>query len=77
MDEKNYERVCLYLLRMADYMSDPDDLLVRLSFSLFRHLHQRKQTAYVYTVYAYAKRSGSRLLADLCTSLSLLFFVLC
>ncbi len=29
MDDKNYERVCLYLLRMADYMSDPDDLMVR------------------------------------------------
>lgn len=29
VDEKNYERVCLYLLRMAGYMSDPDDLLVR------------------------------------------------
>lgn len=28
VDDKNYERVCLYLLRMADYMSDPDDLLV-------------------------------------------------
>ncbi|CAN0053481.1 unnamed protein product, partial [Hapterophycus canaliculatus] len=27
VDDKNYERVCLYLLRMADYMSDPDDLL--------------------------------------------------
>lgn len=32
VDEKNYERVCLYLLRMADYMSDPDDLLVRPGF---------------------------------------------
>lgn len=29
VDEKNYERVCLYLLRMGDYMSDPDDLMVR------------------------------------------------
>lgn len=28
VDDNNYERVCLYLLRMADYMSDPDDLLV-------------------------------------------------
>ncbi|CAN0369636.1 unnamed protein product, partial [Laminaria digitata] len=35
VDEKNYERVCLYLLRMADYMSDPDDLLVRSRASYF------------------------------------------
>lgn len=27
IDERNYERVCLYLLRSADFMSDPDDLL--------------------------------------------------
>ena len=30
VDDKNYERVCLYLLRMADYMSDPDDLTVSM-----------------------------------------------
>lgn len=26
VDERNYERVCLYLLRSADFMGDPDDL---------------------------------------------------
>jgi len=26
IDKNNYERVCLYLLRLADYMADPDDL---------------------------------------------------
>jgi 26S proteasome regulatory subunit N1 len=26
VDERNYERVCLYLLRAANYMVDPDDL---------------------------------------------------
>ncbi|CAM9644994.1 unnamed protein product [Scytosiphon promiscuus] len=38
VDDKNYERVCLYLLRMADYMSDPDDLLEMMStaFELYR-----------------------------------------
>ncbi|CAM9204623.1 unnamed protein product, partial [Choristocarpus tenellus] len=38
VDEKNYERVCLYLLRMADYMSDPDDLaeMLRSAFELYR-----------------------------------------
>ena len=28
IDEKNYARVCLYLIKTADYMSDPDDLAV-------------------------------------------------
>lgn len=38
VDDKNYERVCLYLLRMADYMSDPDDLLEMMTtaFELYR-----------------------------------------
>lgn len=25
IDERNYQRVCLYLIRLADYMVDPDD----------------------------------------------------
>jgi len=29
IDENNYERICLYLIKTADYMSDPDDLTVR------------------------------------------------
>lgn len=28
IDETNYERICLYLLRTADYMSDPEDYVV-------------------------------------------------
>lgn len=28
IDEKNYQRICLYLIKTADYMSDPDDLVV-------------------------------------------------
>lgn len=28
IDDTNYQRICLYLLRTADYMSDPDDLMV-------------------------------------------------
>ncbi|CAM9429485.1 unnamed protein product [Ectocarpus sp. 12 AP-2014] len=38
VDDKNYERVCLYLLRMADYMSDPDDLMEMMTtaFELYR-----------------------------------------
>jgi 26S proteasome regulatory subunit N1 len=30
IDENNYERICLYLIKTADYMSDPDDLTVRV-----------------------------------------------
>jgi len=28
IDEKNYRRVCLYLIKTADFMSDPDDYAV-------------------------------------------------
>jgi len=28
IDENNYQRICLYLIKTADYMSDPDDLAV-------------------------------------------------
>ena len=28
IDENNYGRICLYLIKTADYMSDPDDLTV-------------------------------------------------
>jgi 26S proteasome regulatory subunit N1 len=28
IDDKNYERICLYLLRTSDFMSDPDDYMV-------------------------------------------------
>ena len=36
IDENNYERICLYLIKSADFMSDPDDLSVsdRQSFEL-------------------------------------------
>jgi 26S proteasome regulatory subunit N1 len=28
IDDKNYRRICLYLLKTASFMSDPDDLVV-------------------------------------------------
>jgi 26S proteasome regulatory subunit N1 len=28
IDDKNFGRICLYLIKTADYMSDPDDLAV-------------------------------------------------
>merc|ERR1719230_447903 len=38
VDERNYERVCLYLLRSAGLISDPDDLYSLLStcFSIYK-----------------------------------------
>ena len=29
VDENNYQRICLYLIKAADYMVDPEDLVVR------------------------------------------------
>jgi 26S proteasome regulatory subunit N1 len=29
IDENNFQRICLYLIKTADYMSDPDDFVVR------------------------------------------------
>ncbi len=29
IDESNYQRICLYLIKTASYMSDPEDLVVR------------------------------------------------
>jgi len=42
IDEKNYERVCLYLLRLADYMADPDDLQEMLVCAFELYKKQRK-----------------------------------
>ena len=35
IDEKNYKRICLYLIKTASYMSDPDDLVVGNVWYLF------------------------------------------
>lgn len=42
IDEGNYQRVCLYLLRMADYMSDVDDLNMMLNTAYNLFLKQSK-----------------------------------
>lgn len=34
IDEHNYQRICLYLVKTADYMDDPDDLVVSNSHRL-------------------------------------------
>lgn len=38
IDEKNYERICLYLIKTANFMSDPDDLVEMLetAYEIFR-----------------------------------------
>lgn len=38
IDSDNYERICLYLAKAADYMSDPDDLVVRRRWQTHRLL---------------------------------------
>lgn len=45
IDERNFERVCLYLIRSASFMMDPDDLetLYETAFAIYRA--QRKYTA--------------------------------
>jgi 26S proteasome regulatory subunit N1 len=42
VDEKNYQRVCLYLIRLADFMSDPDDLLALLNTAFSIYINQKK-----------------------------------
>jgi 26S proteasome regulatory subunit N1 len=32
IDENNFSRICLYLVKTADYMADPDDLVVRCCY---------------------------------------------
>lgn len=38
VDDRNYSRVCLYLIRCADFMSDPEDLIVlfETAFALYK-----------------------------------------
>ena len=38
VDDRNFERVCLYLLRCADFIADPDELneLLSVAFELYR-----------------------------------------
>jgi 26S proteasome regulatory subunit N1 len=42
IDDKNYQRVCLYLLACADYMSDPDDLqtLLQTAYAIYIRVDQ-------------------------------------
>jgi 26S proteasome regulatory subunit N1 len=44
VDERNYERVCLYLLRTADFVSDPDDLETLLNTAYDIYKNQKKYT---------------------------------
>lgn len=42
IDENNYGRICLYLIKTADFMSDPDDLaeMLETAYELFRKQKQ-------------------------------------
>lgn len=44
VDERNYERVCLYLLRSANFLVDPDDLYSIYSTVFAIYSHQKKFT---------------------------------
>ena len=44
VDERNYERVCLYLLRCTDFVTDPDDLHNLLSTAFTIYKNQKKHT---------------------------------
>lgn len=39
IDDRNFERVCLYMIRCADYIADPDDIsaLLETSFSIYKN----------------------------------------
>lgn len=41
IDEKNYSRICLYLIKTADFMSDPEDLEEMLDIAY--HLYVRQE----------------------------------
>jgi 26S proteasome regulatory subunit N1 len=41
IDEKNYSRICLYLIKTADFMSDPEDLAEMLDIAY--HLYVRQE----------------------------------
>mmetsp|Transcript_2864 Transcript_2864/g.5371 ORF Transcript_2864/g.5371 Transcript_2864/m.5371 type:complete len:932 (+) Transcript_2864:110-2905(+) len=41
IDEKNYSRICLYLIKTADFMSDPEDLAEMIEIAY--HLYVRQE----------------------------------
>jgi len=42
IDEKNYSRICLYLIKTADFMSDPDDLSEMLHIAQYLYVQQKQ-----------------------------------
>eukprot|EP00612_Vaucheria_litorea_P000991 CAMPEP_0171460092 /NCGR_PEP_ID=MMETSP0945-20130129/5098_1 /TAXON_ID=109269 /ORGANISM="Vaucheria litorea, Strain CCMP2940" /LENGTH=905 /DNA_ID=CAMNT_0011986209 /DNA_START=83 /DNA_END=2800 /DNA_ORIENTATION=+ len=66
VDEKNYERVCLYLIRLSDYMSDPDDLLSILKVAYQLYLKQKK---YVDALRVALKMDDMTLISNLFSSI--------
>ena len=48
IDDKNYRRICLYLMKTASFMSDPDDLVVR--FVLVNLVVYPSESKYLFTI---------------------------
>lgn len=44
VDERNYQRVCLYLIRCADFIADPDDLATLFDTAYKIYKNQQKYT---------------------------------
>ena len=44
VDERNYERVCLYLIRSADFIADPDELVLLFETAYSIYKSQKKLT---------------------------------
>ena len=44
VDERNYERVCLYLIRSADFIGDPDDLYALMNTCFSIYMRQKNYT---------------------------------
>lgn len=66
VDERNHERVCLYLLRSADFLVDPDDLYSIFSTCFSIYVHQKKFTDALRVA---LKMGDSDRIAELFTSL--------
>jgi 26S proteasome regulatory subunit N1 len=59
IDGTNYERICLYLIRAADYVADPDDLVVRYILLMIFH-HSPVSLTYSYLFFFAVARKCSR-----------------
>mgnify|MGYP000670754118 CR=1 FL=1 len=59
IDENNYERICLYLIKTSDFMSDPDDLSVSST------THAKRGEWFIALCYSHFTLSSSNLLQEM------------